>query len=132
MCALRAVRSLGWLASLSGELLSLNQTSAPFIIIVLSAFIQLSFSGSPIDDCITDDHYNIPVTCASEVAQVSMFLGVVCSIFMGVSHHAGNLIMCIIFMILYLITQNGDSSTSAPLKHTVPNPHLHRRCIIEV
>ncbi len=45
-------------------------------------------------------HYELPVDHSDDITQVSIFLGVVCSIIMGVSHRAGDLIMGLLAVIL--------------------------------
>ncbi|KAH7917398.1 hypothetical protein BV22DRAFT_977066, partial [Leucogyrophana mollusca] len=47
------------------------------------------------------DHlYDLPVDRCDQVAQVSIFLGVACSVLFGVSRHAGNLIMGLVALLL--------------------------------
>jgi hypothetical protein len=58
-------------------------------------------------------HYNFKVDTLSEVAQVSLFLGVVCSIIMGVSRRAGNFIMQVILLLLKTAMAKTDGDLSA-------------------
>ncbi|KAF8219421.1 hypothetical protein L208DRAFT_1202619, partial [Tricholoma matsutake] len=50
----------------------------------------------------TDHHFEFPVNQYDNVAQVSMFFGVVCSVIMGVSCQFGDLIMGILSIVLWL------------------------------
>lgn len=60
-----------------------------------------------------EHHYEIPVNCSNEIAQVSIFLGIVCSVIMGASRWAGDLIMSLVFLLLDLAFQNKDGGYSA-------------------
>jgi hypothetical protein len=53
-------------------------------------------------------HYDMPVNQCTPAAQVSIFLGVVCSVIMGVSRRAGDLIMGLVFVIIQLVSTKHD------------------------
>lgn len=55
-------------------------------------------------------HYELPIDECTSAAQVSIFLGVVCSVIMGVSRRAGDLVMGLICMIIHLVAAKHDGS----------------------
>ncbi|KAF8240953.1 hypothetical protein L208DRAFT_1149888, partial [Tricholoma matsutake] len=60
-----------------------------------------------------DHHFKFPVNQYDDVAQVSMFLGVVCSVIMGVSHQFGDLIMGILSIVLWLAFKRQGAASFA-------------------
>ncbi|KAF8229328.1 hypothetical protein L208DRAFT_1052266, partial [Tricholoma matsutake] len=63
-----------------------------------------------------------PVNQYDDVTQVSMFLGVVCSMIMGVSHQFGDLIMGILSIVLWLAfkRQGAASFAGAQIINGIP------------
>ena len=60
-----------------------------------------------------DHHYRHPIDCCDEVAQVSIFLGVLCSVILGISRRASDLIMGLISLVLRLAFRDPtDGNTS--------------------
>jgi len=49
-----------------------------------------------------DHHYQHPVDHCSDIAQVSLFIGVLCSVILSISRRAANLIMGLLFLVLRL------------------------------
>jgi hypothetical protein len=59
----------------------------------------------------TGHHYELPINQCTPAAQVSVFLGVVCSVMMGISRSAGDLIMALLCVVLRLVSSKSDGST---------------------
>ena len=57
-----------------------------------------------------DHHFEVPADRHNEIAQVCIFLGMVCSVIMGVSRRGGDLIMGLIAIIVHLVYRNGPSN----------------------
>ena len=51
---------------------------------------------------ILDRHYQHTVDRCSDIAQVSLFIGVLCSIILSISRHAADLIMGLLRLVLRL------------------------------
>jgi hypothetical protein len=61
----------------------------------------LKHTSQPANSSIVPDHhFSAPIDCADVVAQLSLFLGVVCTIVMSVSRRGGDLIMGVLSVIL--------------------------------
>jgi hypothetical protein len=61
----------------------------------------------------SDQHFEFPIDQYDDMAQVSIFLGIVCSVIMGVSHRFGDLIMGILSIVLQLAFQSQGATSSA-------------------
>jgi hypothetical protein len=66
-----------------------------------------------------DHHYDVPISHFNEVAQVLVFLGVACSVIMGVGRRAGDLIMSLIFLILNLTMWNQEGTFKPLQSHII-------------
>ncbi|KAF8574709.1 hypothetical protein K439DRAFT_1548361, partial [Ramaria rubella] len=64
-----------------------------------------------------DHHFNSIVDHTNEVAQVTMFLSVICIVIMGVSRGVGDLIMGLLSRILNLAWKNKDDSLAPRQAH---------------
>ena len=69
-----------------------------------------------------DHHFEFPIDQYDDVAQVSMFLGVVCSVIMGVSRRFGDLVMGLLSIVLQLAfqRQGATSPTRARIIDGIP------------
>lgn len=67
----------------------------------------------------TDHHYQQSVDWCDEVTQVSLFLGVVCAVIMGVSRRAGDLIMGLVSLLLHSAFQNNNGNLSSRHEQTM-------------
>jgi Chromo (CHRromatin Organisation MOdifier) domain/Transposase family tnp2 len=65
-------------------------------------------------------HYEHPINQCTPAAQVSMFLGVVCSVMMGISRSAGDLIMALIGVILRLFSAGSEDPIQSRTISQVP------------
>jgi hypothetical protein len=63
--------------------------------------------------------YQSTVDRLDEIAQVSMFLGVVCTVIMGISRRAGDLVMGLVYLILQMAWTKGDGSVDLLHKNTL-------------
>jgi hypothetical protein len=70
-----------------------------------------------------DHHYEVPADRCNSIAQVCIFLGVVCSVIMGVSRRGGDLIMSLIAIIVHLVYQNnpGNETRHADTLAQIPS-----------
>ncbi|KAG2738848.1 hypothetical protein P692DRAFT_20758511, partial [Suillus brevipes Sb2] len=61
----------------------------------------------------TDVHYQSPVNRYDEIAQVALFIGVMCKVVMGVSRRGCDFIMGLISVLLFLTFRRSDGSLSS-------------------
>ena len=67
-----------------------------------------------------DHHYHHPIDRCDEVTQVSIFLGVLCSVILGISQCTSDLIMGLISLVLWLAFRDSmDGNTSVLGEHTM-------------
>ena len=74
-------------------------------------------------DQLLDHHYEVPANRSNEIAQVCIFLGVVCSVIMGVSRRGGDLIMGLITIIVHLVfgSNPGNETRHADTLAQIPS-----------
>ena len=69
---------------------------------------------------LVDHHYRRPIDRCDEVAQVSIFLGVLCTVILGISRRASDLIMGLVSLVLRLAFRDPMSgNTSIPGECTI-------------
>jgi hypothetical protein len=69
-----------------------------------------------------DHHYEVPADRCNEIAQVCIFLGVVCNVIMGVSRRGGDLIMSLIAIVVQLVFRSnpGNETRQADTLAQIP------------
>jgi hypothetical protein len=70
-------------------------------------------------NCLADHHYDCPVDRTTELAQVALFLGAVCSVIMGASRRAGDIVMGVIHILLRLAFKRKDGHIDAANQHVL-------------
>ena len=84
-----------------------------YIIIVVSHVHRFPLKSVLITFTTADHHFEFPVDQYDDMAQVSMFLGVVCSVIMGVSRRFRDLVIGILSIVLQLAFQRQGAASFA-------------------
>nr|OBZ69640.1 hypothetical protein A0H81_10344 [Grifola frondosa] len=64
-------------------------------------------------------HFELRVNHLPEAAQVAMLLGVVCRVILGISRRAGDFILNLVALVVYLVSSNRDGSSNPSAEDTL-------------
>ncbi|KAF8219447.1 hypothetical protein L208DRAFT_1339989, partial [Tricholoma matsutake] len=87
-----------------------------YILIVVSYVHRIPLKSVLIAFTTADHHFEFPVDQYDDVAQVSMFWGIVCSVIMGVSCRFGDLVMGILSIVLQLVFKRQGAASFAGVR----------------